>query len=137
MRENDQSVHHNLVMLMDRRLSNVRQQLRYESETIGYSPYGSRAWSGQSETESFFHDSVPVSSMSIVHQPKASLTNEGGSQDHTYVKSTDYYKTYQQHLSSQKRRKTTIWEALTGLVCSLGALATRTAKMAARKSESL
>lgn len=37
----------------------------------------------------------------------------------------------------QKRRRSTLWETITGLVCSLGALATRAAKMTARRTDSL
>lgn len=54
---------------------------------------------------------------SIVHQPKP-LAGSRGSVHRP---------------KPQKTRRTTLWEALTGLVCSLGALATRAAKLATRR----
>lgn len=59
---------------------------------------------------------------SIVQQPKSAVYGSRGA-----LGSTNGPK-------PKKVRRTTLWEALTGLVCSLGALATRAAKMATRRS---
>lgn len=107
---------------IDRRLSNVQLQLRRESDNASRKSLESR--NSYSETAS--------QRQSIVHQPKS-----GSSVEYTTGERVFGYAIYPPGLAQQKRRRTSLWEALTGLVCSLGALASRAAKMAARRSEPL
>lgn len=119
--ETDRRVHENLNRLMDRRLSNVQQQLRRESDAVSRKSQESRnSYSEMSQRHS------------IVHQPKIGSSVENGTGERGFG-----YAVYPPGLAQQKRRRTSLWEALTGLVCSLGALASRAAKMAARRSEPL
>ena len=80
---------------------------------------------------------------SIVKQPKGfrgsngSMGNGYGNRETGKKYFTAFTETYVSAASDKKRRRPSLWETLTGLVCSLGALATRAAKMAARRGDSL
>ena len=119
MPETDRRVHENLNRIMDRRLSNVQQQLRRESDAQSRKSQESRG---------SYCDDQPR--RSIVQQPKFRNSVENGTGERG-----NGYAVYPP--GQQKRRRTSLWETLTGLVCSLGALATRAAKMAARRGEPL
>ena len=123
LEEIDRNVHENLNKIMDRRLSNVQLQLRRESDALSRKSLESRG--------SYYE--ATEARRSIVHQPKfrSSLEN-GGTGERGYG-----YAVYPPGLAQQKRRRMSLWETLTGLVCSLGALASRAAKMAARRGEPL
>lgn len=134
VQENDRRVHQNLVRMMDRRLSNVQlQQHLYEADDNQY--YQQRYGDG-SPRQSVDHQEQR---RSIVQQPKSARSSVGRS-DSASDRGTDRYAGYYLGYVGQaahKRRRTTFWETLTGLVCSLGALASRAAKMATRRGEPL
>ncbi|CAD1468928.1 unnamed protein product [Heterotrigona itama] len=72
-------------------------------------------------------------------QPKSARSSVGRSDsgsDCGNDRYTGYYLGYVGQ-AAHKTRRTTFWETLTGLVCSLGALASRAAKMATRRGEPL
>ncbi|KAF7397331.1 hypothetical protein HZH68_008553 [Vespula germanica] len=117
--------------MMDRRLSNVQlQQHLYEVEHQSQ-------LRNNSESPRQSVDRTDEHRRSILQQPKRSSI---GRSDSTSDRGTDLYQAYYLGYIGQtahKRRRTTLWETLTGLVCSLGALATRAAKMAARRGDPL
>lgn len=136
--EDDRRVHQNLVRMMDRRLSNVQLQQRlYESESGYQQRYGdgSPCHSIDQTADHQQQQQRP----SIVQQPKSARSSVGRSDsgsDRGNDRYTGYYLGYVGQ-AVHKRRRTTFWETLTGLVCSLGALASRAAKMATRRGEPL
>ncbi|KAG7203210.1 hypothetical protein KM043_010316 [Ampulex compressa] len=131
VQENDRRVHQNLVRMMDRRLSNVQlQQHLYEAD---------------SQSQERCNGGSPRNSLdqehrrSVVQQPKSARSSVGRS-DSASDRGNDRYAGYYLGYVGQaahKRRRTTFWETLTGLVCSLGALASRAAKMATRRGDPL
>lgn len=152
MPEEDQRVHQNLVRLMDRRLSNVQlQQQLYEEQRQHHrhsnGGSGGSGGSGVSSPRRSIDRSGQEHRRSILQQPRSSVgarSNNGGSGGGTYENrasgNNDRYAGYYLGYVGQaayKRRRTTFWETLTGLVCSLGALASRAAKMAARRGDPL
>ncbi|XP_043273085.1 uncharacterized protein [Venturia canescens] len=159
LQENDRRLHQNLVMIMDRRLSNVQQaQFRYDTEshrgsqdatslhsTLVGSNASTKSFNNRSNRENVNNGSHRSSHGSIVKQPRSSKhnneqfietnkhANKRGSYQRYFAGFTETYAT----INGEKRRRPTLWETLTGLVCSLGALATRAAKMAARRGDSI
>lgn len=149
MSDDDQRVHQNLVKMMDRRLSNVQlQQHLYEEQRYhrhSNASYGSVASSrrsidrnGQEHRRSILQQ--PRSSVAARSSNSGSSGNGGGAYENRANNNNDrhagYYLGYVGQ-AAHKRRRTTFWETLTGLVCSLGALASRAAKMAARRGDPL
>lgn len=143
--EDDRRVHQNLVRIMDRRLSNVQLQQRlYESETVYQQRYGDGSPRQSIVDQSSESPPHPPHHrhhhrQSIVQQPKSARSSVGRS-DSGSDRGNDRYSGYYLGYVGQaahKRRRTTFWETLTGLVCSLGALASRAAKMATRRGEPL
>lgn len=152
--ENDRRLHQNLVMLMDRRLSNVhQQQYRYELESRGSldgtssSVHSALLGSigSNNNRQTIGSNGARLSNGSIVKQPKSSRcgndaldnsrNNRGSNGCPKYF--AGFTESYVPVPNGEKRRRPSLWETLTGLVCSLGALATRAAKMAARRGDSL
>ncbi|KAK2575617.1 hypothetical protein KPH14_011321 [Odynerus spinipes] len=118
---------------MDRRLSNVQlQQHLYEAEQQSQ-------LRNSCESPRPSVDRTDEHRRSIVQQPKSTRSSVGRS-DSVSDRGNDVYQAYYMGYVGQttrKRRRATLWETLTGLVCSLGALATRAAKMAARRGDPL
>jgi len=146
MQEDDQQVHQNLVRLMDRRLSNVQlqQHLYEEQHRFRQQHRHSNASSGVSSPRRSIDRNGQEHRRSILQQPKSSVSakssNGGGNHENRTANNNDQYANYYLGYVGQaahKRRRTTFWETLTGLVCSLGALASRAAKMAARRGDPL
>lgn len=135
LQEDDRRVHQNLVRMMDRRLSNVQLQ-QHLYETAGaqcpdkYGDYSPRHSLDQSQQDP---------RRSIVQQPKSARSSVGRSDSASERGNERYAGYYLGYVgqAARKRRRTTFWETLTGLVCSLGALASRAAKMATRRGEPL
>uniref|UniRef100_A0A6V7HNK6 Uncharacterized protein n=1 Tax=Bracon brevicornis TaxID=1563983 RepID=A0A6V7HNK6_9HYME len=111
---------------MDRRLSNV-QQLRRESATSR----GSRASydSGYSRVTSDGRQSKIVK-----HQPRSRSSADESQRDSIKTRSRTH-SAYSDNQWQEKRRRPTFWETVAGLVCSLGALASRAAKVATRRAD--
>lgn len=148
MPEEDQRVHQNLVRLMDRRLSNVQlQQQLFEDQRQRHRHSNGSGGSGVSSPRRSIDRNGQEHRRSILQQPRSSVgarSNNGGGGGGTYENraagNNDRYSGYYLGYVGQaahKRRRTTFWETLTGLVCSLGALASRAAKMAARRGDPL
>lgn len=143
--EDDQRVHQNLVRMMDRRLSNVQLQQHFYEEQRHRHRHNSNGSSGVSSPRRSIDRQEQR--RSILQQPRSSLgakSSNGGSLGGAYESrngaNNDRYAGYYLGYVGQaahKRRRTTFWETLTGLVCSLGALASRAAKMAARRGDPL
>ncbi|KOC64781.1 hypothetical protein WH47_00284 [Habropoda laboriosa] len=158
----DHRVHQNLVRMMDRRLSNVQlQQHLYDAETTYHQQqqqqqqrYGDGSPRQSVDRSSSTDTATAVTTttthrLSIVQQLKSSARSSIGRSDSGgggggggvgTDRGTDRYTGYYLGYVGQaahKRRRTTFWETLTGLVCSLGALASRAAKMATRRGEPL
>lgn len=135
--EDDRRVHQNLVRMMDRRLSNVQLQQRlYEADAVYQQEYGDGSPGQNIIDQTGEHHRHRLS---IVQQPKSARSSVGRSDsgsDRGNDRYTGYYLGYVGQ-AAHKRRRTTFWETLTGLVCSLGALASRAAKMATRRGEPL
>ncbi|KAK0087546.1 hypothetical protein PV325_000796 [Microctonus aethiopoides] len=119
-------------MIMDRRLSNVQQaQMRFDTEARRSQDSGTM----RIQLEDKNNRGV------VKHQPKSRSSADGSADNSSrgFPRSFSGYPTdshwYDQ--SNEKRRRATLWEALAGLVCSLGALASRAAKMAARRNDIL
>ncbi|KAM0726752.1 hypothetical protein ACS0PU_006913 [Formica fusca] len=132
--------------MMDRRLSNVQlQQHLYEEQRHRHRH--SNGSSGISSPRRSIDRNGQEHCRSILQQPRSSVgarSNGGGSIGGAYENraagNNDRYAGYYLGYVGQaahKRRRTTFWETLTGLVCSLGALASRAAKMAARRGDPL
>ncbi|EFN64471.1 hypothetical protein EAG_03561 [Camponotus floridanus] len=144
--EDDQRVHQNLVRMMDRRLSNVQLQQHFYEEQRHRHRH-SNGSSGVSSPRRSIDRSGQEQRRSILQQPRSSVgakSSNGGSVGGAYENlnggNNDRYAGYYLGYVGQaahKRRRTTFWETLTGLVCSLGALASRAAKMAARRGDPL
>lgn len=119
--------------MMDRRLSNV--QLMQQRTSRSNSAQSQTISEPDQQQQQFYYPRP-----SVVRQPAAvpPVFNQQQQQQQQRQPSNAYsYYNYQAQAGFNKRRRTTFWETLTGLVCSLGALATRAAKMAARKAEPL
>ncbi|KAL6263794.1 hypothetical protein P5V15_003877 [Pogonomyrmex californicus] len=135
--------------MMDRRLSNVQlQQQLYEEQRQHHRHSNGSGGSGVSSPRRSIDRTGQEHRRSILQQPRSSVgarssIGSGGGGGGTYENRTagnndryaDYYLGYVLGQAAHKRRRTTFWETLTGLVCSLGALASRAAKMAARRSD--
>lgn len=106
---------------MDRRLSNVQLQLRRESDMSSIS-----SW-----------DSGRSSSIAPSTAPPFGRDDDDAGDDGAPKHPSAIYRSEQQHQQPNKRRRATLWETLADWVCSLGALATRAAKMAAKKNEAM
>ncbi|KAH0568413.1 hypothetical protein KQX54_020787 [Cotesia glomerata] len=100
---------------MDRRLSNVQIQQ-------------------QMRRESYYRDSSPLVQIDP-RQGRGVVKQQPRGYSRNFPGFTDSY--WRGQAANQKRRRPTLWETLAGLVCSLGALASRAAKMAARRSDML
>lgn len=150
MPEEDQRVHQNLVRMMDRRLSNVQLQQQFYEEQRQHHRYSNGSGgSGVSSPRRSIDRSGQEHRRSILQQPRSSVgarsSNGGGggvgaAYETRAAGNNDRYAGYYLGYVGQaahKRRRTTFWETLTGLVCSLGALASRAAKMAARRGDPL
>lgn len=155
MQEDDQQVHQNLVRMMDRRLSNVQlQQHLYEEQQYRLQRQQYRHSNASSVSSGVMSTGSPRRSVvdrngqqqqqqhrrSILQQPRSSSVQQGGTHENRAAGNNDRYASYYLGYVGQaahKRRRTTFWETLTGLVCSLGALASRAAKMAARRGDPL
>lgn len=141
--DDDQRVHQNLVRMMDRRLSNVQlQQHIYEEQRHRHRH--SNGSSGVSSPRRSIDRNGQEHRRSIMQQPRSSVgarsSNGGGGIGAYENRNNDRYAGYYLGYvgeAAHKRRRTTFWETLTGLVCSLGALASRAAKMAARRGDPL
>jgi cation transport ATPase len=155
--QNDPLVHEHLVSMMDRRLSNVQQHLMRSTrstsshghadlllglaEEIGdpagilRQPQSQRHYDQQEQQHQQYqqnhrqqqHHQQQLQQLQQLQQYQQHQQQQQQQQQQQYQQ--------QQYRASYKRRRATFWEALTGLVCSLGALATRAAKMAAGRSE--
>ncbi|EZA57202.1 hypothetical protein X777_01808 [Ooceraea biroi] len=134
--------------MMDRRLSNVQlQQHFYEEQHRRQQHRHSNASSGGSGISSprrSIDRNGQEHRRSILQQPRSSVgarsSNGGNHETRAANMNNDQYANYYLGYVGQaahKRRRTTFWETLTGLVCSLGALASRAAKMAARRGDPL
>lgn len=144
-------MHQNLVRMMDRRLSNVQlQQQLYEEQRQHHRHSNSGSGgSGVSSPRRSIDRNGQEYRRSILQQPRSSVgarSNSGsagpggGTYETRATGNNDRYAGYYLGYVGQaahKRRRTTFWETLTGLVCSLGALASRAAKMAARRGDPL
>lgn len=121
----DPLVHENLVKIMDRRLSNVQLQARMIEARLSLESNGQ---SSMSEQRLFM-----MNNNFIYRQSDGTTRTTRREDSYSSQGPTRHY-----HQLPQKRRRSTLWETITGLVCSLGALATRAAKMtAARRTDSL
>lgn len=146
MPEDDQQVHQNLVRIMDRRLSNVQlqQHLYEEQHRFRQQHRHSNASSGGNSISSprrSIDRNGQEHRRSILQQPRSSVgaRSSNGSSNHENRTGSNADRHYLGYVgqAAHKRRRTTFWETLTGLVCSLGALASRAAKMAARRGDPL
>lgn len=116
---------------MDRRLSNVQQHMRSESETRRSQD------SGQSVKFVIDHQ---VGNGVVWQQPRSKSNGDTTDNNDRRFSSrtiTGFSNDYYLGQNEQKRRRPSLWEALAGLVCSLGAWASRAAKMAARRGDML
>lgn len=145
---------------MDRRLSNVQiqQQMRRDSDSRsrcrdnGYSPsrlqrdprQGRGVVKQQPRSRSSYAEPVDNINNSCSNNNNHNINNNSNNNNNSYncrgysrnfPGFTDSY--WRGQAANQKRRRPTLWETLAGLVCSLGALASRAAKMAARRSDML
>ncbi|KAL0109772.1 hypothetical protein PUN28_013442 [Cardiocondyla obscurior] len=136
--------------MMDRRLSNVQlQQQFYEEQRYRHrhsnTGSGGSGGSGVSSPRRSIDRNGQEYRRSILQQPRSSVgarssNGVGGAYENRATVNNDRYAGYYLGYVGQtahKRRRTTFWETLTGLVCSLGALASRAAKMAARRGDPL
>lgn len=136
--QNDPRVHENLVNIMDRRLSNV-QLMRSSRSNSAHSQVSFSVPSladNTSRQSSWTAQSINVNPPFFYNQPSNVNSDSVNNNNATNNMNSSYYY-YQSQAGFNKRRRTTLWETITGLVCSLGALATRAAKMAARRAEPL
>ncbi|XP_034942495.1 serum factor response D-like [Chelonus insularis] len=148
IQDNDNRLHQNLVMMMERRLSNVQLKLRRESES-SYNSYDSCTDEVASSTRST-HKSQIASNNNNNNNNNINVSNIVKQQPKSHsINQTNHFKgfnkvNFQGQLPNEywqqnniKRCRPTLWETLAGLVCSLGALASRAAKMATRRNETL
>lgn len=131
---------------MERRLSNVQLQQRIDSASIR-SSRGSQDSGYQQARLSI--DSSRQGKLGIncninnKTEKKKIYNHHDEENDNNYSRNTKSFTqfsdgfTYNNYYNNfnEKRSRVSFWETIAGLVCSLGALATRAAKMATRRSD--
>lgn len=144
LHEEDERVHQSLVRMMERRLSNVQLQQHLHEERHHCQQQQHRhsnSSGGTSSPRQSVDRNDQEHRRSILQQPRSSANARPNNATYeNHAADNDRYAGYYLGYVGQaahKRRRTTFWETLTGLVCSLGALASRAAKMAARRSDPL